>query len=139
MTLAENRLSPLEIADARAAAHRASENQRAVEDRLKDKSRDLANAERSYRMKLSERILALRADGMAVTMCGEVARGEKEVADLRFSRDIAAGIFEATKQEAFSRGADRRDVHQLIIWSQHRDLRTDAPPVEWSKPVGAAA
>jgi hypothetical protein len=133
VSVAENQLHPLEIEDARSAAHRASELQREVEDRLKDASRKLAEAERVYRKKLSERIVELKAEGMAVTMCGEVARGEKAVADLRYNRDVAAGVFEAAKQEAFRRGADRRDVDTLLNWSMKRDLRVDTPPADWGQ------
>lgn len=137
MSLGANQLHPLEIADARDAAFKASEKQREVEDRMRDASRDLAEAERAYRKRLTKRILHLKADGTAITMCGEIARGETEVATLRYERDVKAGLLEAAKQEAFRRGADRKDVHQLITWSQHRDLRTDAEPVRDSEPIGA--
>lgn len=139
MSIAENKLHPLQIEDARDSAHRASEMQRECEDRIKGTSRTLADAERAYRLKLSTRILALKAEGMAVTMCGEVARGETEVANLRYARDVAAGVFEAAKQESFRRGADRRDVHQLLVWSEKRDLRTDDPPASWSRPEAVPA
>lgn len=139
MTLpAENTIRPLEIADAREAAHKASELQRGVEDQIRNASRELAEAERQYRLKLTTRILHLHAqDGLAITMCGEVARGEKDVADLRYARDVAKGILEAAQQQAFRRGADRRDLHRMIRWSESRDLRTDAPPERWPQPEGA--
>lgn len=137
MTLAANTLHPLEIEDARQAAHRASEVQREVEDRIKSASRGLAEAERQYRLKLTERILHLHAqDGLAITMCGEVARGEKPVADLRFKRDVAKGVLEAAQQQAFRRGADRRDLHTLIDWSMRRDLRIDTPPADFDRNTG---
>lgn len=129
MSFGPNQLSPLEIEDARAAAHKASEKQREVEDRLRQTSRDLAEAERVYREALSKKILELRIDN-AITACSEIARGDKHVAKLRFQRDVAAGIFEAAKQEAFRRGADRKDVHELLRWSEARDLRTDVEPPE---------
>lgn len=138
MTLpAENTISPLEIADARDAAHKASELQRGVEDRIRDASRELAEAERQYRLKLTERILHLHAqDGLAITMCGEVARGESAVATLRFKRDVAKGVLEAAQQQAYRYAADRRDLHRLIEWSQRRDLRTDTPPADWDRQTG---
>ena len=133
MSLGANKLSPLEIEDARQAAHQASELQRACEDRVKQTSRALAEAERQYRMKMSTRITQLIAQGTAATAAKDIVRGEKPVADLRFKRDVAQGIFEAAKQECFRRGADRRDVHQLITWSQARDLRVDTPPADWMR------
>lgn len=141
--LADNKLHPLEIADARQAAFRASEMQRECETRLKDTSKKLAEAERTYRRRLSIRILELHAGdgdtaGLAITTCETVAKGEKDVSQLRYLRDVAAGIFEAAKQESFRRGADRRDVNQLLHWSEARDLRTDAPPAPGQEepPIG---
>jgi hypothetical protein len=135
---AENTLRPLEIPDAREAAHKASELQRGVEDAIRQASSELAEAERQYRLKLTTRILHLHAkDSLAITMCGEVARGEPEVADLRYKRDVAKGILEAAQQQAFRYGADRRDLDTLLNWSMRRDLRTDAPPEQWSRSEGA--
>lgn len=139
MTLGTNQLHPLEIEDARDAAHRASELQREVEDRMRSAARELAEAERVYRKKLSERILALRAEGVAATTCSEIARGEKDVADLRYERDVKAGVLEAAKQEAFRRGADRRDIDTLLNWSMRRELRVDTEPTgrQQSEPIGS--
>lgn len=134
MTLAENTISPFEIADARSAAHEASKLQRAVEDRIREASKKVAEAERQYRLKLTTRILHLHAqDKLAITMCGEIARGEQDVADLRYERDVAKGVLEAAQQQAYRYAADRRDLHRLIEWSERRDLRTDAEPVDWSR------
>jgi hypothetical protein len=132
-----NQLHPLEIESAREAAHKASEKQRDVEDELRQASRDLAAAERAYRRKLSERMVELKAAGLAITACADVARGEPEVSDLRYERDVAEGVLEAMRQQAFRRGADRKDVHQLLVWSERRDLRTDAPPAQEPTPIGA--
>lgn len=137
MSLGENTLHPLEITDARDAAFEASKKQRDVEDQIRQSSKALAEAERQYRLKLTTRILHLHTqEGLAITMCGEVARGEKEVADLRYKRDVAKGIHEANLQQAFRRGADRKDVHQLLVWSEKRDLRTDTPPADFDRHTG---
>lgn len=137
VSFADNTLSPLEIEDARKAAHRASEVQREVENLIRDASRKLAEAERAYRRRLSERIVQLHAeDGYAITMCGEIARGEADVSQLRYVRDVAKGVLDAAQQQAFRRGADRRDLHQLIDWSERRDLRVDTPPADFDRQTG---
>lgn len=137
VSLGDNKIHPLQIEDAREAAFRASELQREVEDAIRDASRNLAEAERQYRAKLSERILHHNANGgVAWTTCSDVARGEKEVSDLRYARDVAAGVLEATQQQAFRRGADRRDLDTLLNWSMRRDLRTDTPPADWEQQQG---
>lgn len=130
MTLGENKLHPLEIEDARMAAYKASEWQRAVEDELRNSGKALADAERDYRRLLSTTILQLHAGGkgLAITACETVARGDEDVSAARHARDICQAQFEATQQQAFRRGADRRDVHTLLDWSMRRDLRTDTPP-----------
>lgn len=135
--LAENTISPLDIPDAREAAHKASELQREVENGIRRASRNLAEAERQYRLKLTTRILHLHAqDKLAITMCGEVARGESEVADLRYKRDVAKGVLEAAQQQAYRYAADRRDLDTLLNWSRARDLRTDTPPPGWDGNTG---
>lgn len=137
MSFGDNTISPLEIEDARAAAYRASEVQRDVENLMRDASKKLAEAERAYRRRLAERIVQLHAeDGYAITMCGEIARGEEAVSQLRYERDVADGVLEAARQQAFRRGADRRDLHQLIEWSQRRDLRVDTPPPDFDRATG---
>lgn len=137
---AENTLHPFEIADAREAAHEASRRQRDLEDRIRQASRDLAEAERQYRMKLTTRIMELHAqDSVAWTACDIIARGEKPVADLRFKRDVARGVLEAAQQQGYRYAADRRDLSRMIRWSEQRDLRTDAPPEQWPRPEGASA
>lgn len=140
MAFGENTLHPLQIPDAREAAHKASEFQRAVEDQIRNASRELAEAERQYRLKLTTRILHLHAqDEVAWTACETIAKGEPEVAGLRYKRDVAKGMLEAVQQQGFRCGADRRDLHRMIRWSESRDLRTDAPPENWPRPEGAGA
>jgi len=139
VSLADNTLHPLEIADARNAAYRASELQREVEDAIRSAARDLANKERGYRQALAAKILELRApsDGeqVAWSSCRDLARGDKHVAMLAYERDVAEGVLEAARQQAFRRGADRRDVGELLNWSRARDLRTDTPPASFDVPT----
>jgi len=118
-------LAPFDIAGARDAVRVAGRVQAQVEDDLRSASRALAEAESAYRRALSESIVSLHADGTAWSVCGDIARGDKRVAGLRRDRDIAEGMLDATRQAAFRRGADRRDLSQLIRWSERRDLSDD--------------
>lgn len=139
MSLGDNKLHPLLIEDARQAAHRASELQREVEDAIRNASRDLADKERTYRQALASKILELRAgaDGESVawSACADIARGDRNVARLKYERDVADGVLDAARQQAFRRGADRKDIDTLLRWSWHRDLRVDTPPAEFSRPT----
>jgi hypothetical protein len=132
----ENKLHPLLIKDARDAAHQASENQRGCEDRIRNAGRELAEAERVYRKALATKILNVRAEQeVAWSVAGDVARGDKHVADKKFDRDVKDALLEAAKQEAFRRGADRRDIDTLLNWSMRRDLRVDTPPAGFTDPT----
>lgn len=57
-----------------------------------------ADAERTYRIKLAEKILTLREQGLPATLIGDVARGDKTVADLKFERDCASVVYDNAKE-----------------------------------------
>ncbi len=118
-------LNPFDIEDAREAVKVAGRVQAQVEDDLAEASEKAAECERAYRQALAQEIVKLRADGTAATLARDLARGDKRVASLAFDRDVARGMLDAVGQAAFRRGADRRDLSALILWSQKRDLRDD--------------
>ena len=128
-------MHPLDITEARAAARLASENQRHGEDMLREAYRASAQAEQSYRVALAKRITELHADGVAWTVCADLARGDQAVARLRFERDVAEGVKEAAQQAAWRHSADRRDVGRFTEWSMRRDLATGAEPEPPGEPI----
>ena len=48
-----------------------------------------AEAEKKYRIKLAEKILIERDKGTPVTVISDIARGDREIAKLKFERDVA--------------------------------------------------
>jgi hypothetical protein len=113
---------PYTFAEAQQANTERSANQKAAEKFMIDTTREYAQAERAYREALAKKILELRADGMAITACSDVARGDKHVAELKFKRDVAEGVREAAGQTAWRASADRRAEQEFIQWSARRDL-----------------
>lgn len=135
-----NTLHPLDITEARAAARQASENQRFGEDQLREAYRASAEAEQSYRKALATRITELHADGAAWTVCADLARGDENVAKLRYDRDVAEGVKEAALQAAWRHSADRRDVGRFCDWSARIDLASGGEQEQPSPGyLGAAA
>lgn len=67
----------------------------------KTRGRAAAEAEQTYRVKLAEKILTLRDNGYPATLIGDLARGDKEVARLKFERDCAEVVYE-NAQEAIN-------------------------------------
>ena len=65
---------------------------------MRKRSTDLAKKEYFYKTALSKRLVELRAEGQAVTHLSDIARGEKEIAELRLKRDIAQGLYESSKE-----------------------------------------
>lgn len=61
----------------------------------KQNGRQLADAEKKYRIAMRKEFLRLHIeDKVAWTACGELARGEEGVAELRFTRDIRKSDYE---------------------------------------------
>lgn len=65
---------------------------RAVSE-LRARGTALAQAERDYKVAAAKRILALRDDGVPVTIIGDLVRGDEEVSMLRFKRDCADVVY----------------------------------------------
>lgn len=114
--------SPFTFAEARRAAHHASNRQIEKERDRIDAATALAECERAYRMALAKRMTILKAEGAAWTAAADLARGDAEVADLKYRRDVAAGVLAAAEQAGFRLQADRRVLEQLVRWSQAREL-----------------
>jgi hypothetical protein len=130
---------PYDYASAHDAAAKASRAQHSAEEFLREAYRMFAQSEEAYRVALATRIVELRAEGMAATLCADLARGERDVAALRRKRDIAEGVKEAAAQAAWRRAADRKDAQRFIDWSARRELAEGfgtAPEPEFEAAIG---
>lgn len=56
---------------------------------------DYAEAERKYRIGLAEKMLKLRSDGYPATLIPDLARGDREIARLKFDRDAKEAVYKA--------------------------------------------
>lgn len=121
-------MAPFDFAQARQASDKAAEGQEEAEKAMRKAAKDAAEKERSYRVALAQELVRLHdQDGVAWTVCADLARGDEKVSDLRAERDIAQGALEASKQAAWRRSADRRDTHEFIGWSMRRELAENPP------------
>lgn len=64
----------------------------------KSRGRAAADAEQTYRVKLAEKILLLRENGLPATLIPDVARGDRDVAKLKFERDCAQVVYDNAKE-----------------------------------------
>lgn len=123
---------PWDWAQAQVASEEAKTAQRESAENLRKDARDLARKERLYRVALARRILELKAEGHAITACGDLARGDERIAELKFERDVAEGAKEATGQAAWGASADRRDTLTFIEWSLRAAFRDEQEPATTS-------
>ena len=65
---------------------------------LRKTGTEYAEAERDYKILLSQESLKLKDGGMAVTLIDKVIYGKKAVAEARFRRDVAEVTYEANKE-----------------------------------------
>lgn len=65
---------------------------------LKRRGQAKAQTERDYRVALSKKLTTLRADGNPVTCLSDIARGDEEIAKLRFERDIAQSMYDSAME-----------------------------------------
>lgn len=125
----------LDLDDARDAVRKASTIGALAEQERIDASKAYAEAEREYRKALSTEIVRLHSsEKVAWTACGELARGDDRVADLKYERDVAHGILEVAEQRAFRLQADRKALLALMSWSERQSLAMlpGAPEPQWT-------
>ena len=61
-------------------------------------NKDYALKEYKYRVALSKKLVELRASGQAVTHLADIARGDEDIAKLRYARDIAEGLKKSAEE-----------------------------------------
>ena len=66
--------------------------------KLAQNGREYAECERDYKIELTKQVLKLRNEGQSVTLIPLVAYGIKEVADLRFKRDVAEAMYKSAQE-----------------------------------------
>ena len=130
---------PYDYQGAKRAIVQQSRLDRESDGIVKGAFREYAEAERKYRVRLSQRITQLKTEGTAVTVASDIARGEEDIAQLKYERDCAEGAKEAALAIKWVNAADRRELEQLIDWSMRVDLHhgrdpahDSAPQPEWS-------
>lgn len=65
---------------------------------LGNRGRAAAQAEQDYRVALAKKILTERDRGTPVTIISDVCRGDREIAKLKFNRDVAQTTYESAKE-----------------------------------------
>ena len=86
------------ISDPISEVFRRSELLEVALKECKTRGQAAAEAERAYRVALAEKMLLLREGGLPATLIGDVARGDKDVARLKFERDCSEVVYDNAKE-----------------------------------------
>lgn len=86
----------------------------------KNRGRAAAEAEQKYRMKLAEKMLELRDQKLPATLIGDLARGDKDVAMLKFERDCAEVVYDNAREA-------------VNVYKRQIDVLREQIEREWSK------
>jgi hypothetical protein len=62
---------------------------------LRNTGKDYAEAYTNYRMELAKELMQLKNEGYAITLAGDIARGKREIAQLKFKEITTEAIYKA--------------------------------------------
>ena len=65
---------------------------------LRNTGRDYAEAYTEYRIKLAEKLVELKNNGMPVTIAYDVARGDREIAKAKFNEIAKEAVYKANQE-----------------------------------------
>lgn len=63
--------------------------------RLRKSGEEYAKAYTEYRIKLAEELIKLKDEGYAITLAGDIARGKREIAQLKFKEITTDAFYKA--------------------------------------------
>lgn len=134
---------PYDFGEAVEATNAAKAAQKSAEENLKTAWRDFGAKRKAYQLKLATKIVELKAAGNAATLALDLAKGDPEVARLRYEKDVAEGVKEAALSALWRHSGDRKDLREFIQWSKTVDIRVhlhdEDEPAErdFERPIGA--
>ena len=62
---------------------------------LRNTGKDYAEAYTNYRMELAKELMRLKEEGYAITLAGDIARGKRDIAMLKFKEISTEAIYKA--------------------------------------------
>ena len=87
---------------------------------LGKRGRARANAEHDYRVALAQEMLKKRDAGYPATLIGDLCRGEKHIARLKFERDVADTMYAAALEAINAYKLGIRVLSEQIDREWHR-------------------
>lgn len=68
-------------------------------NKLRERGTKKAEAEKAYRIALATEILKHRDNKVPVTIINDICRGDKDIAELKFKRDVAETLYKTAEEK----------------------------------------
>ena len=84
-----------------------------------------AEAKRQYHISYAKKVLELKEGGNPITIIKEIVNGDRAVAGLRYTMDVADGIMRASKESMADTRSALDSYRSLLAWLKAEMLRTE--------------
>lgn len=127
---------PWSLPKAWASLDASSAAQQDAIENLQKQTDLLSEAERVYRIALSQEIFHLHeVKGIGWSTCEVIAKGSEQVAELRKKRDEQKAVVKAAEQANYKAAGDRRGTELIADWSKRRELAENGQDTAGSQPA----
>ena len=107
-------IKPVETVEVTQAIWTTTKRLNSGVDIIVQKAKEYAQAERDYRMALSIKIVELKTQRMPVSIINDVARGSKNVVNLKFNRDLALETYKASRDMLNALGTEVSSLQSIL-------------------------
>lgn len=87
-------------------------------EELKTLSEDMGRAKRDYAVAYAGKILELKGEGKAATLILDLAKGDKHVAELRYKKDVAKGVYDACRESIKDIRTALDSYRSILTWER---------------------
>lgn len=82
--------------------------------KLRETGREYAEAYTNYRIELAKELLKLKADGYAISLANDIARGKPEIAHLKFEEISKEAIYKANQESILATKLKMKIIEEQI-------------------------
>ena len=87
-------------------------------DELVALSESMATAEREYNISYAKRLLELKSEGNAITLCQTLAKGDKSVSERLFNFRVAEAMLDACRKQIYALNTAIDTYRSLLSWEK---------------------
>ncbi len=79
-------------------------------------SEKFAAAKRDYHIAAADKVIELKKESHPVTIINDLVKGDKQVAELRYKKDVAEGVMKACKESMADIRAALDSYRSILTW-----------------------